>query len=93
MLHSKGQNQCPHCKKDFTEDKAQSAPKISRMLTPEQVELLEFADHLDGPDLVKSLKLVHDVALYHSHGPINEAEKDALFNLKVLWECIEGIVE
>ncbi|NDV14886.1 hypothetical protein GO009_02515 [Muricauda sp. TY007] len=93
MRNTEGQGYCPHCKKDITEDKAQSAPKISRMLTPEQVELLEFADYLDGPDLVKSLKLVHDVVLYHSHEPLDEAEKDALFNLKVLWECIEGIVE
>lgn len=77
----------------ITEDKAQSVPKISRMLTQEQIELLEFADYLDGPDLVKSLKLVHDVVRYHSREPIDEAGKDALFNLKVLWECIEGIVE
>ncbi|AEM72202.1 hypothetical protein Murru_3182 [Allomuricauda ruestringensis DSM 13258] len=89
MSTQDGQKNCPHC----GNENSQSAPKISRMLTPEQVELLEFADHLDGPDLVKSLKLVHDVVLYHSHEPIDEAEKDALFNLKGLWECIDRIGE
>lgn len=83
MLHSKGQNQCPHCQKGTT-------PK-SQQLTPAQVQLLEFADSLDGPDLVKSLQLVHDMALYHSQYPIDEDEKSALHSTKLLWECIAEI--
>jgi len=62
------------------------------MLTQAQIQLLDYADALDGPDLVKSLKLLHNIAVYHSSEPLDEAEKDALFNVKGLWECIERIV-
>ncbi|MBO0323149.1 hypothetical protein J0X14_12650 [Muricauda sp. CAU 1633] len=93
MRNGESQNQCPHCKQDIAKDKAQSAPKISQWLTPAQVQLLEYADHLDGPDLVKSLKLLHDITIYHSHEPLDEAEKDALFTVKGFWECIEKITE
>ena len=66
---------------------------MSHQLTPAQVQLLEFADALDGPDLVKSLQLVHDMALYHSQYPIDEDEKSALHSAKLLWECIAAIAE
>ena len=88
MLHSKGQKSCPHC----GNANAQSATQTPQMLTPAQLELLEYADALDGPDVVKSLKLLHDVVIYHSYEPIDEEEKNALFHLKGLWECIEQII-
>ena len=91
MLHSKGQNQCLHCKAALTAEEAQSAPKISQMLTPAQVELIQFANYLDGPDLVNALKLLHDVVIYHSEIPLDEEEKTALFSVKGLWECIQAI--
>ncbi|WP_437395379.1 hypothetical protein [Flagellimonas lutimaris] len=62
------------------------------MLSPAQVQLLHYADALDGPHLVKSLKLLHNIAVYHSTEPIDEEEKDALYLIKGLWECVEGIV-
>ena len=93
MRNTEGQVYCPHCKQGITEDKVQSTPKISKMLTPAQVQLLEYANYLDGPDLVASLQLVHDIAIYHSHEPLDEAEKDALFSVKGLWEHIQRITE
>lgn len=71
---------------------AQSIPKISQMLSPAQIQLLDYTDALDGPDLVKSLKLLHNIAVYHSSEPLDEAEKDALFYVKGLWECIERVI-
>jgi hypothetical protein len=88
MLHSKGQKNCSH----GSNADAQSAPKISHMLSPAQIQLLDYADALDGPDLVKSLKLLHDIAVYHSTEPIDEEEKDALYLIKGLWECIERVI-
>ncbi len=88
MLHSKGQESCP----EGSSANAQSAPKMPHMLSPAQVQLLDYADALDGPHLVKSLKLLHDIAVYHSTEPIDEEEKDALYLIKGLWECVEGIV-
>ncbi|GLU44698.1 hypothetical protein [Allomuricauda sp. NBRC 101325] len=90
MRNGDGQEKnCPNC----GYANALSAPKISQMLTQAQIQLLEYADALDGPDLVKSLKLLHNIAVYHSSEPLDEAEKDALFSVKGLWECIERIIE
>jgi hypothetical protein len=88
MRNGEGQKNCPH----GSNAEAQSAPKTPQMLSPGQVQLLDYADALDGPHLVKSLKLLHDIAVYHSTEPIDEEEKDALYHIKVLWECIEVIV-
>ena len=88
MLHSKGQKNCSR----GSNAEAQSAPKTPQMLSPGQIQLLDYADALDGSHLVKSLKLLHDIAVYHSTEPIDEEEKDALYHIKVLWECIEVIV-
>ncbi|MDF0717401.1 hypothetical protein PY092_14650 [Muricauda sp. 334s03] len=88
MSTQDGQKNCPQC----SNTNAQSAPEISQMLTQAQIQLLDYADALDGPDLVKSLKLLHNIAVYHSSEPLDEVEKDALFNIKGLWECIERIV-
>lgn len=87
MSTQDGQKSCPLGSSANT----QSAPKISHMLSPAQIQLLDYADALDGPDLVKSLKLLHNIAVYHSSEPLDEVEKDALYSVKGLWECIERI--
>lgn len=88
MRNTEGQENCPQ----GSSTNAQSVPKIPHMLSPGQVQLLDYADALDGPDLVKSLKLLHDIAVYHSTEPIDEEEKDALYLIKGLWECIERVI-
>jgi hypothetical protein len=40
-------------------------------------------------ELAHSLKMIHDLALYHSDISFDTAEKSALFDLKVLWEGFE----
>ena len=90
MSTQKGQNRCPQCKMGYT---SENQKKSVQSLSPAQRELLEFTDALDGPDLVQSLKLVHDMALYDSYGLIDGPEKNALYATKCLWECIEAIVK
>ena len=88
MLNEKSQKPCPHCTADLaTKDES----KTTHLLTPAQKELLNFANAVDAPDLVKALKLVHNMALYHSDGLIDDPEKVALYWVKGLWECIEEI--
>ena len=72
---------------------SKESAKISMSISSTQRELLEFADALDGPDLVHSLKLVHDMALYDSYGLNDGPEKNALYATKCLWERIEAIVQ
>ncbi|WP_420319849.1 hypothetical protein [Flagellimonas sp.] len=88
MLHSKGRS-CPHCNAPMIANDARHVSKLS----PAQLKLLHYVDALDGPDRVKALKWVHDVALYESREPLYEEEKEALYQVKVLWELIEGTLE
>ncbi|KAB7530785.1 hypothetical protein F8C76_04610 [Flagellimonas olearia] len=93
MSTQDGQKNCPCSTQGGAENEVKITPKFSKMLSPAQVQLLDYAHYLDAPELVKSLKLVHDTTLYHTHEPLDEAEKDALFNIKGLWECLEQITE
>ena len=42
-------------------------------------------------ELIKSLKMIHDFALYHTDLCFDTEEKIALFNLKFLWEGLEEL--
>lgn len=42
-------------------------------------------------ELVNSLKMIHDIALYHTDLCFDTHEKIALFNLKFLWERLEHL--
>ena len=44
---------------------------------------------VDG--FIQSLKLVHNISLYHSQYPIDSEEKKALLDLKILWEGLEKL--
>lgn len=79
MSTQNGQNKCAHCNVVLTQ------------LTPAQTQLLDFINPLDAPDLVHSLKHIHNIALYHSEGPLNDPEKVALYWMKGLWERIAEI--
>lgn len=37
--------------------------------------------------------MIHDLALYHSDIPLDQAQKSALFDLKLLWEGLERMAE
>ena len=42
-------------------------------------------------ELIESLKMIHDFALYHTDLCFDTPEKIALFNLKFLWEGLERL--
>ncbi|WP_435625797.1 hypothetical protein [Flagellimonas sp.] len=93
MSKTKSHKRCSNHNVDIPSKDSEKSSKISLPISPAQRELLEFADTLDGPDLVQSLKLVHDMALYDSYGLIDGPEKNALYATKCLWERIEAIVK
>jgi hypothetical protein len=74
-----------------TADDTQNISKVQVWLTPSQSEFIEFVLFYGASELSKSLKLVHDMALYHSDISINAEEKRALFSVKCLWEGVEEI--
>lgn len=61
----------------------------SKSLSPAQVEFLSMVMFHGVHDLSASLKLIHDIALYHSDYPFEEVEKSALYDVKSLWEGLE----
>ena len=65
--------------------------KIKVLLTPSQSEFIDFVLFYGASELSKSLRIVHDLALYHSDIPVDAAEKRALFSVKCLWEGFDGM--
>ena len=47
----------------------------------------------DHPEMAEALQLVHDITLYFSDITLEEKEKSALFQLKILWEGFARIRE
>ncbi|WP_136467217.1 hypothetical protein [Flagellimonas onchidii] len=81
--------ECKHC----SECNAPMAKDDVSKLSPAQLKLLQYVDVLDGPDRVKALKWVHDIAIYESTEPLCDAEKEALYQIKVLWQLIEDTLQ
>ena len=66
-------------------------PKKPNALNSSELEFLDFIKFQGIRELVKSLKVVHDFALYHTDLCFDTKEKNALFNLKILWEALEQL--
>lgn len=59
------------------------------LVTEVEKEFIELI-HLTGiQDMIGSLKMIHDLALYHTDICFGAVEKNTLFNLKMLWEGME----
>lgn len=93
MSTQNGPKLCSTCNAVIVSDGAQAASKIPQPPTPAQCKLLNYVDYLDAPDRIKALRLVHDIAVYHSEEPLEWEEKQALYQVKVLWELITEIKE
>jgi hypothetical protein len=68
---------------------ARHALDVGAPLTQSQADFLYIVDCQGCRELSQSLKMIHDLALYHSDIPFDKNEKTALFDLKVLWEGLE----
>ena len=66
-------------------------PKISVYLSSSEAEFIDDLKSQGIGDLVASLKMIHDHALYHTDLCLGAEEKTALFHLKCLWEGLEKV--
>ena len=72
----------------------QGTRKVSKtkvLLTTAQAEFMDLVLSHGTGELSRSLKMIHDLALYHSDIPFDDPEKAALFDIKLLWEGLEEI--
>jgi len=67
--------------------------KVNVSLTSAQAKFIDFVLFHGVKEFSESLKLIHDLALYHSDVQFDQTEKIALFDLKLLWECFDRIGE
>ena len=65
---------------------ARHASNASTPLTDSQAEFWYLVECQGCKELAQSLKMVHDLALYHSDVPFDKAEKSALFDVNLLVE-------
>ncbi len=93
MRNVNGQAVCPKCKLINTSCDTRNVSKKLKLLTSTEIEFLEFFNSTDNPNLVKSLQLIHDFAIYHSDISFDCEEKTALYDVRVLWEKIEEMIE
>ncbi|GAB5525409.1 MAG: hypothetical protein Roseis2KO_32810 [Roseivirga sp.] len=82
MQHSKGP--CGNCAHN------QQSPPNEDSLSPEDDFIQTLQVH-GFHEMAGSLKLVHDIALYHSDYPIETGEKSALNDLRVIWEGLSEL--
>ncbi len=66
---------------------------VLKVLKPSETEFLEYIKFHGIDNFIKSLKMIHDFALYHTDLCFDSDEKSALFDLKILWEGFERIKE
>ncbi|WP_103070768.1 hypothetical protein [Aquimarina sediminis] len=67
--------------------------KTSTPLTSTQEDFFDYIQFHGIDNFIKSLKMIHDFALYHTDLCFDKSEKNALFNLKILWEGLERIAK
>ncbi|MBL6447920.1 hypothetical protein JMN32_16510 [Fulvivirga sp. 29W222] len=65
--------------------------EILNTLIPAEQEFISCIKLLGVDELIFSLKMIHNLALYHTELVIDQEEKNALFNLKILWEELQKL--
>ena len=94
MLHSDGQSPCEcKCKAKANQSKISEETIDSGDWTQPQIELLKLIYFHGAKEMAKSLKLVHHIALYHSGFPIDDLEKNSLYDVISLSKSLKKIKE
>jgi len=65
--------------------------EITNQYTLAQLELLEMVNFNGALEIANGIMLIHDTALYHSDCSIDEEEKTALYQLRLLSDIIKQI--
>ena len=73
--------------------RSESTTVDTRHVSKPQLKFLDYIRFHREQELSKSLKLIHDLALYHSDVPFDQDQKSALFDLKILWEGLDTLGE
>ena len=87
MRNSNGSNVCLNGKNVESINDSE----ISKSLNSVEQEFIGNLKFQGIEELVNSLKMIHDFALYHTDLCLDTPEKIALFNLKFLWEGLEQL--
>jgi hypothetical protein len=77
--------QCPCTKNEENE------ATLTKPLHPKEADLLSYLRYHGVDDLINSLKMIHDFALYHTDLCFDTEEKQALLDLKILWQGLEQL--
>ena len=94
MRTSDGQSPCDcKCKASENQSKISEETIDSGDWTQPQIELLKLIYFHGTKEMAKSLKLVHHIALYHSDFPIEDEEKNSLYDVITLSKSLKRIKE
>lgn len=94
MRTSDGQNPCD-CKCKASENQFPITEETidSGDWTQPQIELLRLIYFHGAKHMAKSLRIVHDIALYQSEVPVDREEKDSLYDVIALSKSLKRIKE
>ena len=94
MLTHEGQSPCCcKCKASKNQSKISEETIDSGDWTQPQIELLKLIYFHGAKEMAKSLKLVHHIELYHSDFPIDDIEKNSLYDVISLSKSLKRIKE
>jgi hypothetical protein len=72
---------------------ARHVSNFSSTITSAEADILYLIDTQGSRELARSLRMIHDMALYHSDILFEEPQKSALYDMKLLWEELEKMGE
>ena len=92
MRNPDGQSPCNcKCKASENQSKISEETIDSGDWTQPQIELLKLIYFHGAQEVAKSLRIVHDIALYHSDFPLDSEEKASLYDVISLSKMLKQV--